>query len=108
MFTTTTHSTTTTTDDAERHLALALADLRTTGRSTAAERALRIAREELDQLLARTTPTPSRRPRPLPCPCALGGLWRGVPRARRRHAALCTLHPGQKSARHAAAPQSPP
>lgn len=101
-------TTTTTPPTIDRHLELAIEDLAATGRSTAAERALRIAREEIDQLLARTTPTPSRRPRPLPCPCALGGLWRGVPRARRRHAVLCELHPGQQSARHAAAPQSTP
>lgn len=65
-------NTTTTTTTIDRHLTLAIEDLAATGRSTAAERTLRIAREELDQLSAPSA-------RPLPCPCALGGLWRGVP-----------------------------
>ncbi len=89
--TTTTIIMTTPTDDASRHLELALEDLAAGRPSSAAERAQRIAREELDQLLARTASTASGRPRPLPCPCALGGLWHGVPRARRRHGVLCTL-----------------
>lgn len=76
--------TTTTTTTIDRHLTLAIEDLSATGRSTAADRTLRIAREELDQLSAPSA-------RPLPCPCALGGLWRGVPRTRRRHAVRCTL-----------------
>ena len=99
MATTTTIIMTTTTRYADdRHLELALADLAAGRPSTAAGRALRIAREELDQLLGRAPAAQPPTARPLPCPCALGGLWHGVPRARRRHAVLCTLHPGQQSA----------
>ena len=58
-------------------------DLRTTGRSLAHERKVRLDR---DERLGRASTA-----RPLPCPCALGGLWAGVPRARRRHAVLCAL-----------------
>lgn len=88
---TTPATTPTTPTTADRHLALIRADLAETGRSTAASRALRLAREDLDQLLGRAPAAPSRRPRPPRCPCELAGLWRGVPRARRRHAVLCTF-----------------
>lgn len=64
------------------HLELALSDLASGHASYAADREKRIA----------ASPSPERR---VPCPCELGGLWRGVPRARRRHAVLCALHPAR-------------
>lgn len=95
---TTPTTSTTPTDLADRHLELALED-RAAGRgSTAAERTLRMLREDVTKLQAiveRIAPQPSppttRRPRRLRCPCELGNLWKGVPRARRRHAVLCKL-----------------
>ena len=77
------------TDPITTHLSLAIADLAATGRSLAADRAQRIA---APPAAAPASPASPARP---PCPCELGGLWRGTPRARRRHAVLCKLHPAQ-------------
>lgn len=76
------------------HLALALEDIAATGRSFAADRAHRIAAmaSQCSQEAAGAPPAASPRPRRLPpCPCSLGGLWKGIPARRRRHAVLCAL-----------------